>query len=154
MTDGADLKNIRYIAEFGGGTGCITKEILRKSGKDAKVLCFEKDKKLYEYIKGSIKDKRLFVINDDAQNIRHYMEKHNIRQFDCIFSGLPFSNLGAKKKLSIFYETKKALKNKGKFIFFKYIPNFEMRLHDYFKRSSVRFIFLNIPPAMVYVCDN
>ena len=40
-----DFKNARYIAEYGPGTGCITEELLKRARKDAKILCFETNRK-------------------------------------------------------------------------------------------------------------
>lgn len=152
------LKNIDFstskcIVEYGSGTGSITTEILKRASKDTKVLCFEINDAFCNYLKKKIKDKRLLVINDDAANIARHIKKYNLPKVDCVISTLPFSTLGPTKKYTIMKETKKALKNKGKYISFRYFPHFERYLHKYFSKIYFKFIALNLPPSLVYVCE-
>src|SRR3989344_3690505 len=106
-----DFKNARYIAEYGPGTGCITAEILKRARKDAKILCFEINKKFCSYLDKKIKDKRLMIINDSAENVKKYLKKFDIPKIDYTISGLPFSTLNVSKKRAIIGETRDTLKN-------------------------------------------
>ena len=148
-----DFENSAYIVEYGSGTGHITTEILKRARKDAKLLCFETNKTLCTYLGKIIKDKRAIVINDTAENIAKYLKKYGINEADCIVAVLSFSTLGKIKKNDILKETKKALRLKGKFVFCRYIPHFERHLSNYFSKSYVNFVFLNIPPSLVYTCE-
>lgn len=149
-----DFKNARYIAEYGPGTGCITVEILKRARKNAKILCFETNRKFCIYLKKNVKDERLIIINDSAENIKKHMKKLNIPKIDCVVSGLPFSTLPDSKKYVIINETKKTLKSNGRFVVFQFfLNNFKKHLYNYFSNISTKFVPLNIPPCFVYVCE-
>ena len=148
-----DFENARYIAEYGPGTGRITTEILKKARKDAKILCFEVNKKFCGYLRRKINDKRLIIINDSAENIKKYFKRFNIPKIDYVISGLPFSVLPDNEKLIIIEETKNMLRKYGKFVVYQYLNNFKKYLYNYFSNISTKFVPLNIPPCFVYVCE-
>ncbi|MEK6983641.1 MAG: rRNA adenine N-6-methyltransferase family protein [Nanoarchaeota archaeon] len=148
-----DFKNARFIAEYGPGTGCITVEILKRARKDAKVLCFEINKKFCTYLGKKVKDKRLIIINDSAENIKKHLKKFNIPKIDYIISGLPFSALHASKKRAIIGETRDTLTNDGKFVVYQFLNSFKKYLCSYFPKISMKFVPLNIPPCFVYICE-
>src|SRR3989338_5630388 len=77
-----DFGNARYIVEYGPGTGCITEELLKRARKDARILCFETNKKFYTYLKNKIKDKRFIIVNDSAENIKKHIKKFGIKKID------------------------------------------------------------------------
>jgi len=147
-----DFKNAAYIAEYGPGTGCVTVEILKRSRKDAKILCFETNKKFCSYLRKKIRDERLIIINDSAENVKKYLKKFNIPKINYVVSGLPFSSLNTNKKCIIIGETKDTLKDKGKFVVYQYLNNFKKYLSNYFSDISTKFVPLNLPPCFVYIC--
>lgn len=148
-----DFDNAKCIVEYGPGTGSITSEILKKSRKDAKILCFEINRKFCNYLRKNIGDKRLTVINDSAENIKKYLKKFGISKVDCIVSGLPFSTLSDNKKSRIINETKGTLKSSGKFVVYQFLNSFKRHLNNYFSKISTKFVALNIPPCFVYICE-
>ncbi len=148
-----DFENAGHIAEYGPGTGCITTEMLKRARKDAKILCFEINKKFCRYLKKNIKDQRLIIINDSAENIKKYLKKFGIQKIDYVVSGLPFSALPNSKKNAIIKETKNTLKYKGKFVIYQFLNNFKKYLYYYFSDISTKFVPLNIPPCFVYICE-
>ncbi|MBK8493513.1 MAG: methyltransferase domain-containing protein [Saprospirales bacterium] len=77
----------KVVVEFGMGHGNITKEILRKISPDSKVYSFEVNPEFCEYVKNEIKDKRLVVVNDSAEN----MSKHIEGMVDAFISSIPFT---------------------------------------------------------------
>lgn len=148
-----NFRKARYIVEYGAGTGILTKEILLHARPDATILCFETNKKLYRYLGRHIKDSRLILINDSAQNIVYYLKKYNIPGIDYVLSSLPFGMLSKKEKEKILDATKSALSRSGSFILYRYTLNFKESLKYYFKRISRVFVPLNLPPTFVYVCQ-
>ena len=148
-----DFKNAKYIAEYGPGTGCITKEILKRASKDARILCFEINKKFCSHLRKNIKDERLIIINDSAESIKKNLKKFGIPKIDYVISGLPFSTLPKNKKYSIIKETRNTLKSDGKFVIYQILNNLKKHLHKYFSNISIKFVALNIPPSFVYVCE-
>ena len=153
MLKSVDFENARCIVEYGPGTGKITKEILKRANKDCKVLCFEINKKLVAYLQKSIKDRRLVVINDSAENIKAHLKKLGIKKTDYVISGLPFSTLPRRKKYIIIEETKDTLNSKGKFVVYQFINSLKKHLCSSFSKITTSFIPLNIPPCFVYVCE-
>jgi len=153
MLKNVNFRKAKYIVEYGAGTGILTKEILSYARKDAIILCFEVNKKFYRYLKKSLNDSRLFIINDSAENIKKYIELYNLPQIDYVLSSLPFSNLSEKKKSRIITATLEVLNNSGKFILYRYSNNFRQYLNYYFRRISTIFVPLNLPPTFVYVCQ-
>ena len=153
MLKNVNFRKAKYIAEYGSGTGIFTKEILANARHDATILCFETNKKFYRYLKKTLKDSRLIIINDTAENIGKYLEKYNIPQIDYVLSSLPFSNLSDQKKTKIMSATKQALNNSGKFILYRYSNNFKQYLNYYFRKISTIFVPINLPPTFVYVCQ-
>ena len=147
-----DFKTAKYIAEYGPGTGSITSEILKRARKDAKILCFEINKKFCDYLRKKIKDQRLIIINDSAENIKNYLKKFDIPEIHYVVSGLPFSSLSINKKCIIIEETKNTLKNDGKFVVYQFLNNFRKYLYNHFSKISMKFVPLNIPPCFIYTC--
>lgn len=144
-----DFSTAKHIVEYGSGTGCITIELLKRARPDAKILCFEINKKFCK----SLKDKRLIVINDSAENIKKYLKKFNVGKVDYIVSGLPFSSLKPYEKYIILKEAKNNLRNNGKFVVYQFLSNLRKYIDYYFSKISIKFVPFNLPPCFVYVCE-
>lgn len=153
LLDNIEFDNAKCIAEFGPGTGCVTAEILKRARNDCKVLCFETNKNMYDYLKANFKDKRLTLINDSAENIQRHIKKLDIEKIDYVISSIPFSTLPKPKKSMIIKETKNILKDDGKFVLYQVVSSIKKNLANYFSIISTRFVAFNIPPVFVYVCQ-
>lgn len=153
LLEGVDFGNAKCIVEFGPGTGCITAEILKRARKDCNVLCFEINEDMHNYLKNNLKDKRLTLVNDSAENIKKHVKKLNIEKVDYVVSGLPFSNLSDRKKCVIIKETKNTLRDNGKFVIYQFVSSIKKVLAYYFSTVYTKFIPLNIPPVFIYVCE-
>ena len=147
-----DFKTSKRIVELGPGLGTFTKAILKKSGPDAGIFCFEVNKKFCTYLGKHINDKRLIIINDGAEKISSSLKKFNIKKADCIVSGLPFRNFSEPKKRKILKEIKNSLSDEGAFVLFQYTNGLGSLLESYFGSVGRKFVALNVPPAFVYRC--
>jgi phospholipid N-methyltransferase len=138
-----NFKTAKHIVELGPGTGAITKEILKNMRLDAKLTALELSP---EFCKGLKKwnDKRLTVINVDAQHLSKHVDKA-----DYIISGLPLIGLPEKTHVKILKEVKKVMKNA--YIQFHYSPLGEPYLKKHFKHITRKIAVKNIPPAIVYI---
>jgi len=148
-----DFKNSKYIIELGPGMGTFTRAILEKAGSDAKVVCFELNKKFCSYLNKRFNDKRLLVVNAGADRIKHNLKKFNIKEADCIISGLPFRNFSDKDRKKILKEVRNSMGENGRFVLFQYTNGLSKALKENFSMVSRHFVPLNIPPAFVYVCS-
>ena len=148
-----DFKYSSNIVELGPGLGTFTKAILKKANPDAKLFCFEVNKKFCSHLNKNIIDERLVVINASAEKISHNLKKFNVKKADSIISGLPFLNFPESKKQAILQEIKNSLNDNGKFILFQYTNGLSNLLQSYFSKVGRKFVPLNIPFAFVYICE-
>lgn len=153
ILENIDFKKASAIVEYGPSTGAITKYILRKASKNMKLLCLDLNKEFCKYIKENIKDPRLIVINDNASNVKKYLEKYSINNVDYIISGLPFSFMPNNTKKRILIESKNILDADGKLLIYQINYNIRKDLLPYFKIRSTKFIYLNIFPVFLFVCE-
>ena len=147
-----DFKNSDYIVELGPGLGTFTKPLLKKAKQNAKLLCFEINRKFCNYLKRNINDRRLVLINSGAESINYNLRKFGVKNTDCVVSGLPFKNFSYAKKKRILMEVKDSLKDGGKFVLFQYTNGLDAMLKSHFKKVRRKFVPINMPPSFVYVC--
>lgn len=151
MLEKIDFRNARCIVELGGGSGIITKKIFKKMRKDCILLCFEIEPALAEKLR-NIEDSRLIIINDCAEKIDIYLKYHGFQKADCIVSGLPLASLPPKISRSILKTIYTYLPAGGQYIQFQYSLAHLRQIKYLFSSVAISFVFLNFPPAFVYVC--
>ena len=152
------MKNINFetsrnIVELGPGLGTFTKSILKKAKPDARLFCFEVNKKFCSYLEKNITDDRLIVIRAGAESLGSSLKKLGIQEAGCIVSGLPFLNFSDSKKNMILKEVKNSLSEKGRFILFQYTNGLSRLLESYFSKVDRKFVPLNMPPSFIYICE-
>lgn len=155
MVENINFNNCNCIVELGPGTGVFTEEILKRKRGDTKVILIEYNENFYNILKekyGYIKN--VYIINDSAENIDHYVNKYDINKIDYIVSGLPFASLPKEMSETILNKSKSILGNEGIFITFQYTKFKIALINNYFKNIKSKKEFLNIPPAYVFNCTN
>lgn len=153
MIEPIDFTKVKCIVEFGAGTGNITQELLLGMPKDALLLVFEINKEFCEKLQG-IKDPRIRIIKDSAENIEIYLKENNVEKVDYIVSSLPFSMIPNGIVRNIIVVAKKVLKPTGAFIQYQYSLNSYLKLKNTFKNVDLNFTAINLPPAFIYTCTN
>ncbi|MBI2633042.1 MAG: methyltransferase [Parcubacteria group bacterium] len=146
-----NFKNAKVILEIGAGQGHITREIIGKLRNDQKLISFEINKKFTNMLKDIQKD-NVVVIEDSAEKIEEYMRIHNIKKVDSIISSLPFTSWNPKIVHSFFECFKKILSPQGNYIQYAAYPRHYGIYKQYFQSIRFKYVFLNIPPTVVYVC--
>ena len=136
------FKTAKHIVELGPGTGAITKEILKRMSPDAQLVVLEISPEFCKELR-TWKDKRLIIINADAQHLSRYIKKA-----DYAVSGLPLVGLPEKMHTKILKEVRKVVKHA--YIQFHYSPLGEPYLKKHFKHITKKSVIKNIPPAIVY----
>ena len=131
MLDPIHFNEAQCIVEFGPGTGVFTKKLLKKMRTNSILLAFEINPTFIEELR-KIDDKRLIVINDSAEKIEHYLQKHNQKSADYIVSSLPFAVIPDTIVHNILTNSDNALSEKGKYIQFQYSLNAKKKLESYF----------------------
>ena len=149
-----DFSITKCIVEYGPGVGTITKELLKNLNQDAKLICFESNKKFCKFLNQDLEDPRLIIINDSAEKLYFYLEKLNINNIDYVLSGIPFSLIKKEIKKEIIKKTRDSLRKSGKFIVYQqYNWHLKKYLDIYFKKISTKVELRNMPPTMLYVCE-
>jgi phospholipid N-methyltransferase len=149
MVNQVDWNEVSGFAELGAGTGAITKYIAGAKKSHSRGLLFEKDPMLRGQLNVQYADMPCY---SDASSIRQAMQKEQIEELDCIFSGLPFFNFPQELRDTIINEVYYSLKPGGLFIAFQYSQQMKKLLGEHFTIEKIEFVPLNIPPAFVYVC--
>lgn len=150
LLDMHDLPVARTIVEFGIGTGVYTQEILDRLGPDARFLAFEIDSKLASAAADRLRDPRLRVVNDSAENVEAYLEGEKA---DVVVSSLPFTTFPASLRESIMDLSHKILAPDGVMLVLQYSPKVLPHLRSRFFRIRRRISPLNAPPAFLYACE-
>lgn len=101
----------KIIVEFGIGHGNITNEILNTISPSSKLYAFEVNKKFCNYVRNTILDDRLIVINDSAENLEKYLDE----EIDGVISSIPFSFFNKERSQNIIQNTHSLLKRKAHF---------------------------------------
>ena len=127
--------------------------ILKRLKNNCKVLSFEINKKFLKDLK-RIKDRRLILIEDKAENLSKYLISYAVKNTDYIISSLPLAS-SRNLEYQIIKTAHENLKENGKYIQYQYAHNMLKslgKLKKIFKYVEVKFVPLNIPPAFVYIC--
>ncbi len=142
------------IVEFGPGTGAFTFKILKKISQKSNFLVFELNEHFYKKLQKKIKDPRVKLINDSAENIKNHLNEFNLEHVDIIVSSLPIANFSSELRDSILKKSFDCLINNGLYIQYQYSKNAleEIQAIYLIKNVNTEFVFINIPPAWVYTC--
>jgi len=143
-----DFENARLIVEFGAGSGCVTRELLRRMRTDARLYSFELNAVFYEEI-NSIKDARLTAVHGCATQAVEMLEAGSV---DCVVSGLPMGNFGMRTKLGVLGTVLTVLKPHGHFSQFQYSLLDYRLMRRHFDSVNLGYTPFNFPPAFVYRC--
>ena len=150
MVDEIDFQGNSVIVELGPGTGVFTREILKRKNKDTKLIVIELNEAFYEELKEILPmDENTFLINGCASKLENILKELKVEKIDYVISGLPFLNFKPQEREAIFKEINKILV--GKFILFQYTKKVKDHIEGYFRIDKIKRVFLNFPPAYVFV---
>jgi phospholipid N-methyltransferase len=130
------------VIELGPGTGSVTMEILKRLPEGGRLTCIEINAEFCRCLR-EIQDSRLEVVNGDAAQCERYVD-----EADCIVSGLPLALFGRREKERVFELCERC----GKYIQLQYTPVLGKEIRRHFADVKLKFVPLNLPPAIVYVC--
>lgn len=141
-----DKRNV--IVEYGPGTGVFTKFILKKMNPQSKLILIETNKHFIDELK-KIKDSRVRICNDSAENVEEVLRQCNEKTADYIISGIPFSFFDEALKKRIINNTHRALSKGGKCLIYQYSYHVKKYLQEYFDVIHHDFELLNILPLFI-----
>ena len=149
------MEAARAVAEFGPGTGAITREILSALPGDGRLWAFEVHAPFVDHLRATIDDRRLDVVAESAEAIAGLRERENLPGFDAIVSAVPFSLMDPARTTEILRAAAQALRPNGVFVALQYHPRYLAPLLSAEFAVVRREVYLwNIPPARLLRAQN
>lgn len=139
------------IVELGLGTGCVTRELLRRMRPDARLVSLDINPRFVDQCR--IRDPRLTLRLACATDLRSVLEAEGLGAVDVVISSLPLAIMGDDAVDRILAASKAVLRPEGRFVQFQYSLSRGARLRAHYARVAVDVAFFNVPPAFVYTCS-
>jgi phosphatidylethanolamine/phosphatidyl-N-methylethanolamine N-methyltransferase len=152
MIENIDFNSDKIIVELGPGTGVFTDEIIARMSDNAVLFVFELNEEFYSQLSDRIKDERVKILHDTAENVEKHLKENGYDHADVIISSLPLAMFSKELRNSVLRASVNALKSDGKYIQFQYSLQALGLLKKSFRNVSLRFTALNFPPAFIYTC--
>jgi phospholipid N-methyltransferase len=143
----------RVIVEYGPGVGGITAEVLRRMRPDAALIAIEMNPDFVSYLRGSITDRRLHVVEGSAVSVHDILCRFGYQRADYIISGIPFSTIPAPVRERILRNTRDVLEPGGAFLVYQFSTRVLQDLKRIFGYVKRRFEPLNVLPAHLFICQ-
>jgi len=148
-----DFSKPRILVELGPGEGCHTREIVSRMHPDSRLLLFEIDPVLAEFLRKQFADDpRVEVLETDAARLKEELVARGLEHCDYVISGLPFSMFDVPTKRRILHAVYESLAPQPHAAFVIYQCTHELRRHaTMFARVESEFCLRNLPPIFVTV---
>lgn len=146
----AGVAEARTVAEFGAGSGAITRHLLAALPADGRLQAYEVYPQFIEHLRANIADRRFSLVADSAETITAAAPANGGTGFDAIVCSIPFSLLTSAQTTAILRAAALALRSGGTFVALQYHPTYLAPLLRQVFRSVERHAApWNIPPAML-----
>jgi phospholipid N-methyltransferase len=148
-----DWSQARVIVEYGPGVGVITAEVLRRMRPDALLIAIETNPDFVGYLRDSIKDERLHVVEGSAESVDEILQRYGQSNASYVISGIPFSTIPAPVREKILQKTCEVLKPGGSFLVYQFSSRVFEDLQRIFRYVQRQFEPLNVLPAHLFFCQ-
>ncbi len=138
----------KNIMEYGGGTGAVTLELLKKLPEDGKLVVVELQDEFVEALK-EIKDKRLSVLHGDVEIYSSKLKELFPEGPDAVVCGIPFLFFNETARNNIILNTKEGMAENGRFIVYQHSLQLLSHLKSTFNVVKLDVEVLNFPPYFV-----
>ena len=135
------------VVEFGMGHGNITQEILNTISPNSRLYAFEVNEEFCAHVRDTIRDERLIIINDGAED----MTKHIDQEIDIVIASIPFSFFSKEKSRKIIQDAYDTLKE-GRYFSQVLYTKFNYRKFTAVFDECELMKLPNIPPEFIYHC--
>jgi phosphatidylethanolamine/phosphatidyl-N-methylethanolamine N-methyltransferase len=143
------VKDGEYIVEIGGGTGQLTRGLLRAGIPLDRLYVVELDQELYLYLKKTMPEVNLIL--GDACNLKALLPPHIIGKISSVVSAVPLFNMSFDLQKKLIDSSFSVMSDNGEFIQYTYSPMSPIpseRLGLIQKRVGK--VLFNVPPASVW----
>jgi phospholipid N-methyltransferase len=148
-----DWSQAKVIVEYGPGVGVITTEVLRRMRPDAMLIAIETNPDFVTYLRDSIQDERLHVVEGSAEAVDEILRQHGQSSASYVISGIPFSTIPGPVRERILRKTCEALKPGGSFLVYQFSSRVLEDLQRIFRYVRRQFEPLNVLPAHLFFCQ-
>ena len=147
----------------------MTRDLLAAMPSDSRLIAFEISPRFAEYLRESIDDPRLVLVEDSAENLGYHLRAHGIDKVDAVVSSLGLTIMPEPLRMKIFDDLMDYTDDDTVITQFQYLhglvfrPGLEIKqlrrlnsenfLRRYFKSVTRDFVWRNLPPAVVYTCQ-
>ena len=153
LLEPVDWGQARVIVEYGPGVGVITTEVLRRMGPDTMLIAIETNPDFVSYLRDSIKDERLHVVEGSAESVDEILRRYGQSNASYVISGIPFSTIPAPVRERILLKTCDVLKPGGSFLVYQFSSRVLQDLQRIFRYVRRKFEPLNVLPAHLFFCQ-
>ena len=153
LLEPVDWGQARVIVEYGPGVGVITTEVLRRMGPDTMLIAIETNPDFVSYLRDSIKDERLHVVEGSAESVDEILRRYGQSNASYVISGIPFSTIPAPVRERILLKTCDVLKPGGSFLVYQFSSRVLEDLQRIFRYVRRKFEPLNVLPAHLFFCQ-
>jgi len=142
----------KVIVELGMGTGVITKELIKNCSINTKIIGFETNQEMHDYVLNRLHSNiNPIFIKDNSIYLKYYLDKLNIKNVDYFICSLPLLNFNIKTRVNLLKNINSYMNKNSTFIICQYTNNTKFLLKEMFRVIRKKLILLNIPPAIIYV---
>ena len=147
-----DWARAGVIVEYGPGVGTFTAEILRRMRGDARLVVIETNGDFVQFLRESLPDARLQVVQDSAAHVRTVLRRLGLPAANYIISGIPLGSMPEPVRANIVGESHAALAPGGAFLVYQFTARVLPALRRTFGDVRRSFELCNLPPAQLFVC--
>ena len=148
MLCNVDWSRVRTVAEFGAGTGVMTRAIMDQMSPNTRLFAFE----IEDELRRCLRSETGLDIYDDATRLPNVLAQEGIEKVDLIVSSLPYTVLPREVTEAVLDGISSTLARDGNFVAFQYSLHMKGVFTRIFDDVKTRFVMMNIPPAFVYDC--
>jgi phosphatidylethanolamine/phosphatidyl-N-methylethanolamine N-methyltransferase len=137
------------IVELGGGTGSLTRALIKAGVDPARIYVIELDPELANYLKVAMP--LVHVIQGNATDLMQILPPHIIGKVQRIVSGLPMINIPQPIQRKILDSCFQIMAPNGTYLQYTYSPRSSIDAKNYqLNKKRLGTVFLNLPPATVW----
>ncbi len=168
MLEPLQLGRASVVVELGPGTGAITRALLGLMPSHSSLIAFELNPRFCRYLRRTLTDPRLVVLNASAEKVGWHLSQLGCRQVDAVVSSLGLSLMSDKQRKTILRELLPYLDEDSIFTQYHYLGagfgdavsrgwerdrcSVPRLLRQYFRSVYTKTVWRNLPPAVVFAC--
>lgn len=137
------------IVELGGGSGSLTRSLIKAGIDPARIYVIELDKELASYLK--IAMPHVNVIHGNATDLARILPAEIVGNVNRVVSGLPMINIPHPIRQQILESCFEIMAPGGAYLQYTYSPRSSIDAETYqLNKKRLGTVFLNFPPATIW----